>query len=84
MTNRALTFVEGRNLLDLEKKLDQVRILMNKGIEVVSVSTSAPWIAWFYTDQTKVPLQYRMRGKELKEEIKDIKKKTKKRTKKKV
>jgi len=60
-TNIAPTFVEGRNPLDLEEKLDRIRRINKKRLDIISISTSAPWIAWFYTDQVHVPLQYRVR-----------------------
>jgi len=68
-SNIAPTFVEGRNALDLEKRLDRIRVLNKKRLDIISISTSAPWIAWFYTDQVHVPLQYRVRAKEASQEV---------------
>jgi len=61
ISNHAVTFVQGRNALDLEDKLNSVRLITGKRVDVLNISTSAPWIAWFYTDQTKIPLQSRVK-----------------------
>lgn len=64
ISHHGITFVQGRNALDLEAKLDAVRIATGKRVDVLNISISAPWIAWFYTDQTKVPLRSRLVKKE--------------------
>ena len=53
-----LTFIEVKSPLDMEEKLFKIKTLSGDRLTIESVPQSFPSQVWFWTDMTKIPLQF--------------------------
>lgn len=53
-----LTYVEAKSPIDLEKKLFKIKVINDGKLTIEKIPEKFPGLAWFWTNQTKLPLNF--------------------------